>query len=98
MANSGYYIDILKNASPQIRERYGVKSLCIFGSTARGENCDNSDIDIYVDMPPKIFHVVELKQFLQNLLGRSVDLVRARPQLDSYLVKEIYRDGIFIIQ
>ena len=90
-------IDILTAASPYIRSEFGVKSLRIFGSIARGEEHDGSDIDIYVDMPPKAFKVVALKQYLQALLGRAVDIVRNHSNLDPFLANEINQDGIAII-
>lgn len=68
----------------------------LFGSVARNEERDDSDVDIFVDMPPKALKVIELKQYLQNLLGRAVDIVRLHPNLDSYLTDEINRDGITI--
>lgn len=90
-------ISRLKASTPYIRERFGVRSMSLFGSMARGDNHEGSDVDICVDMPPKAFMVIELKNYLQDLLGTSVDLVRARPRLDTYLSNEIDRDGICIL-
>ena len=89
-------IDILTKASGLLRTEYGVKSLRIFGSVARGEDKIDSDVDIFVDMPPKALKMVALKNYLQNLLGRSVDIVRSRATLDSFLQNEIHKDGITI--
>ncbi|MDE6353246.1 MAG: nucleotidyltransferase domain-containing protein [Muribaculaceae bacterium] len=83
-------------ASHTLRTEYGVKSLRLFGSVARGESKDVSDVDLFVDMPPKALKMVALQQYLQNILGRGVDLVRSRPNLDPFLVREIDRDGITI--
>ncbi len=89
-------INILTKASGQLRTEYGVKSLCIFGSVARGEDVESSDVDLFVDMPPKALKMVALKHYLQNILGRSVDIVRSRATLDPFLLNEINRDGIII--
>ncbi|MDE6270096.1 MAG: nucleotidyltransferase domain-containing protein [Muribaculaceae bacterium] len=89
-------IDILTKASQTLRTEYGVKSLRVFGSVARRENSECSDVDLFVDMPPKALKVVALKHYLQDLLGRGVDIVRSRPSLDPFLLNEIYRDGITI--
>lgn len=86
----------LAEATPYIRREFGVVSLCLFGSMARGDNRLDSDVDICVDMPPKAFRVVALKNYLQDLLGVAVDLVRKSPRLDSFLTDEISRDGIVI--
>ena len=44
------YIDILSKNAKKIREDFGIKSLCIFGSVARNEQNENSDVDICVTM------------------------------------------------
>ncbi len=89
-------IDILTKASARLRSEFGVKSLRVFGSVARGEARANSDVDLLVDMPPKALQMVALKQYLQNILGRGVDLVRSRSTLDPFLQSEINKDGITI--
>ncbi|MDE5607539.1 MAG: nucleotidyltransferase domain-containing protein [Muribaculaceae bacterium] len=86
----------MTEVSHNLRNDYGVKSLRIFGSVARGEAEEGSDVDLCVDMPPKALKVVALKIYLQEILGRSVDIVRARPTLDPFLKNEIDRDGITI--
>ena len=97
MDNRQQYIQLISNASPYIRSEFGVKSLQLFGSMARGEATDLSDIDIFVEMPPKAIKVVALKQYLQKLLGRAVEIVRSQSNIDPYLINEIQRDGITII-
>ncbi len=68
----------------------------LFGSVARGENGDSSDVDLFVDMPPKALKIIALKLYLQDILTRSVDIVRYRSTLDPFLLKEIDKDGITI--
>lgn len=63
---------------------------------ARGDNKVGSDVDVCVEMPPKAFKIVEMKHYLQNLLGLDVDVVRLTPYLDKFLTSEIERDGIII--
>ncbi|MDE6320865.1 MAG: nucleotidyltransferase domain-containing protein [Muribaculaceae bacterium] len=89
-------IDILTKTSDKLRTEYGVKSLRVFGSVARGEEMASSDVDLFVDMPPKALKMVALKHYLQNILGRSVDLVRSQSTLDPFLLSEIDKDGITI--
>lgn len=98
MCNRKECITRLKAALPFIRSEFGVRSLTLFGSMARGDNQANSDVDICVDMPPKAFRVIALKQYLQELLGCDVDLVRRNPNLDYLLSNEIARDGIPVLQ
>lgn len=85
------------NASSDIKKMFEVKSLCVFGSMARGDNKPESDVDICVDMPPKAVKLIALKNYLHDLLGISVDLIRRNNNMDEFLTKEINRDGICII-
>jgi hypothetical protein len=96
MCTRNQCISRLTEASPYIRNQFGVKSLSIFGSMARGDNSSDSDVDICVEMPPKAFQVVALKLYLQEILGVSVDIVRKSKYLDKLLISEIDRDGICI--
>jgi predicted nucleotidyltransferase len=87
----------IKKAIPYIRKEFGVTSLCLFGSVARGDNREDSDVDFFVEMPPKGLKVSALKNYLQDLLGVRVDLIRKHTNLDPFLLKEIERDGVHII-
>ena len=96
MSGKQQCIELLTQSTPYIRSEFGVRSMLLFGSMARGEEDNESDVDIFVDMPPKAFMVIGLKQYLQELLGRAVDVVRKHSQLDPFLKNEINRDGITI--
>ena len=74
-------------------ERLGVKSLALFGSVARGEACQDSDVDLLVEFsrPVGLFHFMEVKEFLEEVLGRRVDLVTPdalKPQLREAILEE----------
>lgn len=71
--------------------------LSLFGSMARGDNGPDSDVDILVDMPPKIFALTALHRYLENLLKTSVDLVRRHSHLSANFLNQISRDGITIL-
>jgi hypothetical protein len=86
----------IKKVVPFIQKEFGVTALCIFGSVARGDNREDSDVDFFVEMPPKGLKVSGLKIFLQDLLGVRVDIVRKHSHIDSFLLKEIERDGVYI--
>lgn len=90
-------ISLITENLPYIQRRFDVKGLCLFGSVARGDNRSDSDVDILVDMPPKIFLMSELKCFLENLLKISVDLVRRHSHLSAKFLNEVNKDGIVIL-
>jgi predicted nucleotidyltransferase len=76
--------------------KYGVTQLGIFGSVARGEATDASDIDIVVHMPPDLFLMVHMKEELEQLLHTSVDLVRYQKHLNRLLKSRIDREAIYV--
>jgi predicted nucleotidyltransferase len=97
MKTQGEYIYILKSASDMLRKHFGVRSLCLFGSVARNEHSEQSDVDVCVDMSPDLYLVVELKQYLEEVMGCSVDVVRRHRNMNKFLEAQIEKDGIYVI-
>lgn len=66
----------LRAELPYLREHYDVDRLGICGSYVRGEHTDDSDLDLLVTFTetPGLFDVVNLKHYLEDTLGLSVDL------------------------
>jgi hypothetical protein len=74
-------------------DAFGVRSLSLFGSVARGEERPGSDIDILVEFERVggLFEFVRLKNYLEKTLGQSVDLVTPdalKPQLREKILRE----------
>lgn len=74
-------------------ERMGVKSLALFGSAVRGEAREDSDVDLLVEFqrPVGLFEFIDLKGYLEDLLGCRVDLgtsASLRPQLRDAVLRE----------
>jgi predicted nucleotidyltransferase len=86
-------IQTLERELETLRSRFGVKSLGLFGSIARGDASPDSDIDILVEFDtPSFDHYMELKFYLEELLGRSVDLVlkgSLKPALRDHILREV---------
>ncbi len=84
----------LKEKMPEIKEKYGVKNLYIFGSYVRGEQTPESDIDILVEFEKgkKTFdNYMDLKFYLEDLFGKKVDLIikeAVKPRLKKYIYEE----------
>jgi len=79
--------------------RYGVRSLGLFGSAARGAAREGSDLDFVVEFDSKTFDAyMDLKAFLERLLGRRVDLVlrdAIKPRLrESVLSEALHAPGL----
>ena len=76
---------------------YGIETLGLFGSVARGEHTEGSDVDVCVRLKhPKLFTLVHIKEELQELLKCSVDIVRLRDDMDELLLRNINRDGVYV--
>ena len=90
-------IKLLRKNMTILKNKYGITSLSLFGSTARGEQKEGSDIDLFVDTEtPNPFLLMDAKEFLENETGTSVDIVRNHQNLNLRLRKHIMKDGIFI--
>lgn len=78
-------------------DQFGITRLGVFGSLARKENTEDSDIDIVVEVTkPTLSLMYQLRQALTNLLGRSVDLVRMRDSLRPVFKSTIQQEAIFV--
>ena len=97
MCTSKECIDIITANLPRIQSEFGVTGLCLFGSVARGDNRIDSDVDILVDMPPKILLVSALHRYLEDILHSSVDLIRRHARLSQRFLNQITHDGITIL-
>jgi len=81
-----YAIQQLRSAKASLCERYPIRSMGVFGSTARGSQGTHSDVDILVDFNgPMGLNFVDLAEELEELLGTKVDLVSKRGVKQGYL-------------
>lgn len=84
---------LLSRHKPEMRQRFGVRSLALFGSHARGQARPDSDVDVLVefDGPASSARYFGLQFFLEDLLHSPVDLVtRAalRPRLRPFVERD----------
>ncbi len=86
----------LRDLLPELAERYEVSQIGIFGSVARNEATEESDIDIVVQMKPDIFKRIRIKTELETLFRRDVDVIRYRDSMNPYLKARIDRDAIYV--
>lgn len=88
--------NILASSKAELRRKYNIKELGIFGSYARGQQKKTSDVDILVRFNPKatLFDFVGLGNYLEEKLKTKVDIVSEngiRPELKSSIVKDVIR-------
>lgn len=77
--------------------KFGITKIGIFGSVARQENTDESDIDIVVEVEtPTLSLMYELRERLEALFRCNVDLVRFRPSLRPLLKSNILNDAVYV--
>ena len=90
-------INILTNYTETLKSEYGITSLSLFGSMARGEQNEESDVDVYVEtLTPNPFILMDAKDFLRQVTNRPVDIVRNHRNLNPRLKKRIERDAIVV--
>jgi predicted nucleotidyltransferase len=95
--NKNSYIEILRLSADTLKRDYGILSLRLFGSTARNEMKETSDIDVFVEtLTPNPFMLMDAKEFLEKRLGRSVDIIRSHKNLNPRLLRRIEHDGITV--
>lgn len=91
-------ISVLEKNKEELQNQFGVEKLVLFGSFARNQQTEESDIDVFVTMPAKLFLVIAVKQYIEDIIGLKVDVVRNHKRLNELLLKEIQKDGIDIFE
>ncbi|MPV50181.1 nucleotidyltransferase [Pseudactinotalea sp. HY160] len=87
-------VDVDPERLREVCERYGVASLEVFGSVARGEHRPDSDVDLLYVLKPDArlgFKLFDLEDELAALFGRRVDLV-ARKAINKYIRVQVLAD------
>ncbi len=90
----GQFIAILRKHMPELRERYKIRSLWLFGSYVHTMQRDGSDLDLLVEFgePPSLFKFIALERHLSNLIGFKVDLVMKdalKPAIGRHVLGEV---------
>jgi predicted nucleotidyltransferase len=90
-----YIIEFLKSKKEYLAKEYGVTSISLFGSFARGEENDESDVDVLIEMnDPTFSKLAGLSIYLEENFGRKISLVRKHDHLKPKFLKIISRDLI----
>lgn len=91
--NRQHILDLLERSKPELQSRFGVEQLALFGSAARNEATENSDVDVLVafDGPATSRRYFGVQFYLEDLLGCPVDLVTEkalRPELRPFVERD----------
>ena len=81
MKSQDEILSLMRRYKPTAQKKYGMTRIGIFGSVARGEQTDDSDVDVCYE---------------GEALGCRVDLVRVRDNMNSLLRKRILSEGIYV--
>jgi predicted nucleotidyltransferase len=97
MNGENEYLSKLRQFKQLYSSEYGIERIGVFGSVARGEQTENSDIDIYYEGASLgLKSLVEFPMQLEKFLGAPVDVVRKHNNLRPAFVERIMNDVIYV--
>ncbi|MCH8055412.1 MAG: nucleotidyltransferase family protein [Deltaproteobacteria bacterium] len=89
-----HVLTTLRAHLPELRQRYGIRSLAVFGSYVRAEQKRGSDLDLLVEFDDRglsLFDFVKIENYLSEILGVKVDLVERstlKPAIGRHILEE----------
>jgi predicted nucleotidyltransferase len=90
-------LDKLGQFKKQYGRQYGIEALGLFGSCARGEARQSSDVDIVITTKtPDPYIIVHIKERLEQNLNCAVDIVRMREKMSQGLREQIEKDVVYV--
>ena len=86
-------IELLRNEKRNLREKFGLISIGLFGSHAKGTEGPESDVDLLVELSEARFDsLAGLQIYLERRLGKPVELIRKRKGLSDRFLRRIERN------
>jgi predicted nucleotidyltransferase len=90
-------LTLLRQCKPVLEQHYGVTTLGIFGSIARDQANDDSDLDVVVKMSePNLFTLVHVKETLEAAFHCHVDIVHYRDRMNAFLKQRIDQEAQYV--
>ena len=88
---------ILREFKQNFAEKYGILEIGIFGSIARNEAREDSDVDICIKTKtPGPFTLVHIKEEIERQVRKHVDIVRIREKMNPFLKGRIEKEGVYV--
>ena len=89
-------IKTLRNYKKEVAEQYNILKIGVFGSVARDEAGEDSDVDVVIRISePDLFMLVGIKNDLEDRLRRPVDIVTYRDTMNPFLKKRIDSEAVY---
>lgn len=96
MKTTNEYLQLLRKYKQQQSQNYGIDEIGLFGSVARGEQQEGSDVDVFVVLSrPNLFLMSGIKQDLEQMFECNVDLVRKHNRLSPVFLRNLERDSVY---
>ena len=90
-------LKILNEFKENHAEEYGILLIGVFGSVARDQATEKSDVDIFLKTKtPDPFNIVHIKEALEGVLRQHVDIVRLRDKMNPSLKSRIEKDAVYV--
>ena len=90
-------IAILRDFKRDRAEKYGILEIGVFGSVARDEAGEDSDVDICIKTrTPNPFVLVHIKEEIEDRVKRHVEIIRVREKMNPFLRERIEREGRYV--
>ena len=90
-------LNYLTQHKKEFQEKYNIEKIGLFGSYARGEAHEDSDIDIVVNLKKTTLSaLVGVKEDIESYFQTNVDIISYRDRMNSFLKKRIERDAIYV--
>ncbi len=90
-------LQLLAQFRQQQQDKYKIAKLGVFGSVARGQFTDDSDVDVVVELTePSFLALIGIKQDLEDVLDRHVDIVQYRNKMNAFLKTRIDREAVYV--
>ena len=96
MLSTQNIITLLGGFLPYARNRYGITRLGAFGSVARGEQTEDSDVDVFYEGRALSLLTLDMLRELEELLKRPVDAVRVRDHMNPAPLAQIRMEGLYV--
>jgi hypothetical protein len=90
-------ISILRDYKRNSASKYGIQALGLFGSLARGEAREDSDVDIVIKFDrPNLITMSRIRLEIEELTRRHVDIIHYRQRMNKLLKERIDREAVYV--